>query len=174
LAAFVVEAATWAPSVHNTQPWGFTFGGAGLTVFADAGRQLPVADASGREMLISCGAALFNARLAVRSLGYVPKTQVLPDPAEPLLIARLSCAGHQPAADFEQQLFRQVTRRRTHRGGFDPLPLSGQLLALLTAGAARTAPHFASSLTQPTARCSRPRFSLPRRDSMPTPGTCRN
>ncbi len=136
-AAYIVQAAIWAPSVHNTQPWWFTFGDAGLTMFADAGRQLTVADASGREMLISCGAALFNARLAVRSLGYVPDTQVLPDPAEPLLIALVSCAGRQPAAEFEQQLFRQVTRRRTHRGGFDPLPLSAELLAVLAAGVAR-------------------------------------
>ncbi len=137
MAAYVAEAATWAPSVLNTQPWWFTFCTAGLTLFADADRQLAVTDASGREMVISCGAALFNARLAVRSLGYVPKAQVLPNPAEPLLIARLSCAGREPAADCEQHLFRQVTRRRTHRGGFDPLPLSGQLLAVLTAGAAK-------------------------------------
>jgi hypothetical protein len=136
-AEFVVEAATWAPSVHNTQPWLFSADGARITMFADAGRQLTVPDASGREMLISCGAALFNARLAVRLLGYLPETQVLPDPAQPLLIARLSWARPQPPTDYEQQLFRQVTRRRTHRGGFDPLPLSPEFLAVLAAGAAR-------------------------------------
>ena len=137
MAAFVAEAATWAPSVHNTQPWLFRADCAGITMFADAGRQLTVADPSGRELLISCGAALFNARLAVRLLGYRPETQVLPDPSQPLLTARLTWARRQAATDYERQLFRQVTRRRTHRGGFDPLPVSAQLLAALAAGAAR-------------------------------------
>ncbi len=134
---FVVETAIWAPSVHNTQPWLFTADAAGITMFADAGRQLAVADASGREMLISCGAALFNARLAVRARGYLPQTRLLPDPALPLLIARLSWAARQPVTDYELQLLRQVTRRRTHRGGFDPLPLSARLLAEITAAVAR-------------------------------------
>src|SRR5207344_892468 len=34
-------------------------------------------------------------------------------------------------------LFGQVLRRRTHRGGFDPLPLSPGLVAVLQAGAER-------------------------------------
>ena len=34
-------------------------------------------------MMISCGAALFTARLALRALGYIPETTVLPDPGQP-------------------------------------------------------------------------------------------
>ena len=37
-----------------------------------------MADPDGREMMISCGAALFNIRLALRSLGWIPQTRVLP------------------------------------------------------------------------------------------------
>ena len=80
----------WAPSVHNTQPWRFTAVGQQISLHADAGRQLMVADPDGREMMISCGAALFTARLALRSLGYIPETSVLPDPGQPLLVARVS------------------------------------------------------------------------------------
>jgi hypothetical protein len=80
IAAYVVAAAVWAPSVHNTQPWWFGAGGQEIGLYADAGRQLMVADPRGREMMISCGAALFTARLALRSLGYIPETSVLPDP----------------------------------------------------------------------------------------------
>jgi len=43
---------------------------------ADTGRQLLV-DPDGREMLISCGAALFGLRLAVRSLGHRPEVELL-------------------------------------------------------------------------------------------------
>jgi hypothetical protein len=38
-------------------------------------------------------------------------------------------------AEFERRLFSQVPRRRTHRGGFDPLPLSPELVAVLREGA---------------------------------------
>ena len=73
VAAYVVAAAVWAPSVHNTQPWWFSADGQEISLYADAGRLLRVADPRGREMMISCGAALFTARLALRSLGYIPR-----------------------------------------------------------------------------------------------------
>jgi hypothetical protein len=137
VAAFVVAAAVWAPSVHNTQPWWFRARGQQISLHADPGRQLLVADPAGREMMISCGAALFTARLALRSLGYIPDTRVLPDPARPLLVARLSWPRRADPAEYEQQLFRWVRQRRTHRGGFTPLPLAPELVAALQAGAER-------------------------------------
>jgi len=33
---------------------------------------------------------LFTAQLALRSLGYLPETKVLPDPGQPLLVARVN------------------------------------------------------------------------------------
>ena len=88
---YVVARAVWAPSVHNTQPWRFTAdGGPQVSLHADDSRRLAAADPDGREMMISCGAALFNIRLALRSLGYIPETHVLPDPALPTLVAQVS------------------------------------------------------------------------------------
>ena len=69
VARYVVGEAVWAPSVHNTQPWWFSADPAGLSLYADPARQLAAADRAGREMLISCGAALFTARLALRAAG---------------------------------------------------------------------------------------------------------
>lgn len=134
---YVVATAVWAPSVHNTQPWRFSANGPEISLHADPGRQLMVADPDGREMLISCGAALFTARLALRSLGYIPETSVLPDPGEPTLVARVSFRHRAPAAEYELRLLSQVRQRRTHRGGFDYTPLSPDLLAALREGAAR-------------------------------------
>jgi len=136
-AKFVVEAAVWAPSVHNTQPWWFRAGDNGLSLYADLGRQLMVADPAGREMLMSCGAALFTARLALRELGLVPTTAATHEAGDPSLVARLTWAAEAPPAAFERRLFRQVRTRRTHRGGFDPGPLAPDFLAVLQAGAER-------------------------------------
>jgi hypothetical protein len=128
VAAYVVDAAIWAPSVHNTQPWWFAARGAELALHADPRRQLGVADPAGREMLISCGAALFTAKLALRSLGFVAETRVLPDPADPSLVAHLRWRHRAPPSAYELALFRNVPLRRTHRGGFRPLPLPDGLL----------------------------------------------
>jgi hypothetical protein len=137
IAAYVVAAAVWAPSVHNTQPWWFSAGGRELSLHADAGRRLGVADPRGREMMISCGAALFTARLALRSLGYIPQTSVLPDPGQPLLVARVSWQRRAAAAEYEQRLYSQIRLRRTHRGGFDPAPIPPDLITMLQEGAKR-------------------------------------
>jgi hypothetical protein len=137
VAAHVVAAAVWAPSVHNTQPWWFRTHGQEISLYADASRQLRVADPGGREMMISCGAALFTARLALRCLGYIPGTRVLPDPAQPWLVARVSWQRRADPTEYEQRLFRWVRQRRTHRGGFAPLPLAPELLTALQAGAER-------------------------------------
>jgi hypothetical protein len=80
-------------------------------------------------MLISCGAALFGLRLAVRSLGYWPVTQLLPDPARLRLLARVSIGAAAPANGLERQMLDAVPHRHTHRGPFAPGPLPPGLLA---------------------------------------------
>ncbi|HEX8005125.1 MAG TPA: hypothetical protein VF482_01705, partial [Trebonia sp.] len=136
-ARYVATEAVWAPSVHNTQPWRLVADGQQISLYADADRELPVADPDGREMMISCGAALFNARLALRSLGYIPETRVLPDPGQPTLVAQVSWRQHAPVCEFERRLSSQVHLRRTHRGAFTPKPLPPGMLTALRGSAVR-------------------------------------
>jgi hypothetical protein len=137
IAGFAAAQAIWAPSVNNTQPWRFIVGEQQISLHADPARQLRMADPDGRELMISCGAALFTLRLALRSLGYVPETRVLPDRAAPLLVAEVGWHRRAAATEPEMRLASQVRRRRTHRGAFSPLPLPFGLLAVLREGAVR-------------------------------------
>ena len=109
--------ATLAPSVHNTQPWKFVLGGDGLEIHADWSRQLRALDPTGRQLLISCGCALFNARVTLAAAGYEPLVERFPDPARSALVARVSVRDTQTvwpsigALDAVIEL-RQTNRRR--------------------------------------------------------------
>jgi hypothetical protein len=123
---YLIGTAARAPSVHNTQPWRFYVSRYVIELYADPRRKLRV-DPVGREMLISCGAALFGLRLAVRSLGYLPEVELLPDP--PRLLARVRLGAEAPMTDAEWRMLRALPHRHTHRGPFDARPLPDGLLA---------------------------------------------
>jgi Putative TM nitroreductase len=63
---FLVQYAILAPSSHNTQPWLFKIRGDVLELYADRTRALPIVDPANRALTISCGAALFHLRIALR------------------------------------------------------------------------------------------------------------
>ncbi len=125
---FLIATATCAPSVQNTQPWRFRVRRHAIEVHADLGRRLRV-DPAGREMLISCGAALFGLRLGVRSLGFVPLVDLLPDPSRPGLVARVSLGAAEPATAAERLMLQALPHRHTHRGPFSGGALPAGLLA---------------------------------------------
>ncbi|MBW8482414.1 Acg family FMN-binding oxidoreductase [Actinomadura parmotrematis] len=130
-----VAAAVRAPSVHNTQPWSFAVRGDTVVLRADPDRRLGAADPAGREMMISCGAALYTLRLALRREGRAATVRALPDPSRPNLVAEVDARpGGGPGAE-ELALYEQIERRRTHRGGFRPGPGAVPLLPVLRTAA---------------------------------------
>lgn len=116
--------ATLAPSVHNTQPWRLVVGADSIELYADRSRQLHVLDPHGRQLLISCGCALFNIRVAMAAAGVGIRVERLPDPADPSLLARITLNSTvEPEHDLAV-LDDAVDERRTNRRRFfdDPVP----------------------------------------------------
>jgi nitroreductase len=126
-----VQAAVRAPSVHNTQPWTFVIEDGEIALRADPDRKLTISDPAGRELLVSCGAALFTVRLALRGLGYEPLTRVLPDPDRPSLVATVRLGERAEPDEHTRMLRAEIERRRTHRAGFTELPVPDRLIEAL-------------------------------------------
>jgi hypothetical protein len=124
---WLLATASRAPSIHNTQPWRFRVGEDEIELHADPDSRLRT-DRGGREMLISCGAALFGLRLAVRGLGYLPEVDLLPDESHPNLIARVTLGQAVAVTDREKRLLAAIPHRHTHRGAFDEGELPAGLL----------------------------------------------
>src|SRR4249920_2634841 len=82
-----------APSIHNTQPWRWRLDADGLALLADRSRHLAIADPDGHSLLVSCGAALHLAELALQAAGWQIRTTLLPDAADADLLARLTPTG---------------------------------------------------------------------------------
>ena len=127
----ILKAAGDAPSVLNTQPWQVAVAGSTVTLRADPSRRLRHNDPQGREMLISCGAFLFNARIAARRESLTAVVTVLPDPDDELLVAELLLEpGNDPSAD-ELELSVAIEHRVTSRTPFEDRPLSGDVLVVI-------------------------------------------
>jgi hypothetical protein len=74
-------------------------------------------------LLISCGAAVFNLRVAFAHLSLLPRPRLLPDPADPTLVATLEVEGRQRPDDlgrFYNALFARRTNRRPFQDRHPP------------------------------------------------------
>jgi nitroreductase len=140
-AAAMAEAARWAPSVHNSQPWRFALLPDGLAVRSDAQRGLPVLDPLGRLRTISCGAAVLNASVALAARGVTPRVRLLPDPNDPTLLATVVAGpprrpGRHDLADAAAVPVRR-THRRVHAAEQVPAVLLDELARAVAAERAR-------------------------------------
>lgn len=132
----IVQGATRAPSVHNTQPWSWQATTEGLQLFADPRRRLTATDPDGRNMVISCGAALHHAQAVAAATGWAAMVTRFPDPARADLLARLHLSPAPPAAGG-QELLEALQRRCTDRRRFTSWPVPDERLQQLAEVATR-------------------------------------
>ena len=125
----IVESAAAAPSIHNTQPWQFTVVADDLLeVRADPDRALWVSDPRARALYLSCGAALFNVKTAIRMTGFNPLIWPLPQPDfSPTVIAAVQAEPGRPPSFGERELYQAIWQRHTNRGPFTAEPISESL-----------------------------------------------
>jgi len=113
-----VELACHAPSLQNTQPWRWVVRGAGVDLFVDRERIVTSTDGSGREAVLSCGAALDHLRVAMAAVGWEIHIDAFPNPNN---------LDHMASADFTPMAYvgrarrdraDAITVRRTDRRPF--------------------------------------------------------
>lgn len=120
----LVARARFAPSPRNTQPWRWSVRGddardavteVELTRVGD--RWLSAGDPAGRELAISCGAALLTLRVAAAEALLDTEVDVLPEPQRPDLLARVRFVVGAVDAAFSG-LDAAIPVRHTWRRGF--------------------------------------------------------
>jgi len=142
----VLSAAMAAPSPPNSQPWRFHCTTATIELHADTRRAVSATDPEHRELMLACGAALLNLRLAIRALGVHPAVQLLPDPHRPDLLAIIRPQGHTVVRPDDRELAAAILRRHTDHGPFHPMVVPASVVTGLRI-AARTEQAWLPTLT---------------------------
>ena len=133
---FCIGYAVLAHSTYNNQPWYFGVDENTISVFCDRRYALPLNDPDDRQMLMSCAGALYHLRLALRYFGMEEHTQLLPNPNDDDLIARVQITDtpYTPSEE-EKDLFFAITKRTNNRGVFKKNKVPADKLEILRAAA---------------------------------------
>ncbi len=115
---FLLNYAVLAPSLHNTQPWSFRVLDDEVEIYADSSRAMKVLDPSHRQLVMSCGSALLNLRMAAKHYRHQPIVHTFPDQDKMNLVARVRIVLPGEVTLDEHRLFMAIKKRRTYRGEF--------------------------------------------------------
>ena len=110
-----VQLACRAPSVHNSQPWRWVAEDGVLRLFVDRRRTVPGTDRSGRQALISCGAALDHLRVAMLAAGWHAETERFPNPNDPDHLASIEFSSVDYVTGSQRDRAKAILQRRTDR-----------------------------------------------------------
>ncbi len=134
---FAVRCAVMAPSSHNSQPWQFKILDDSLMLILDRRRALPVVDPYDREMIISCGAALFNIRVALAYAGKHSQIDVHPDSVDDDLLVRIILKSDESIGHDNSiaSLYASIAKRMTNRSAYFADPVAPEVIAELAEAA---------------------------------------
>jgi hypothetical protein len=110
-----VELACRAPSIHNSQPWRWVASSTGVDLFADPNRILRSHDSSGREAILSCGAALDHFRVAMAAAGWNTNIEQFPNPNKLDHLASIDFTPLNYVTETWREGADAILRRRTDR-----------------------------------------------------------
>ena len=144
------EAVDRAPSIFNQRPWELELTADDRVDLYSVPNDVLAGAGLLREAVISCGAALYNLRLAIRVAGRRPSIWLLPGldqesglldavTGERTLLASVEVMPSRavPPSSAEQELFEALWLRRTDRGPFRYLPVPPPILVEMEIAAAR-------------------------------------
>ncbi len=116
LIPLVIDRANLAPSSHGTAPWIFKVEPSVAVVSPDLSRQLPISDPTGRQMYLSLGTAVANAKITANYYGFRVHEEIVNDHKLKVVVKRLKFSkGYKSTAD-DQKLFTAIAARVTNRG----------------------------------------------------------
>lgn len=133
----LIAQAVLAPSSHNTQPWVFHVHANMIELLADRTRALPVNDPDDRELVISCGCALFNLRVAVAAARFEPRVTLEPEDGDRDWLARVELVDGGQIDESQAALSHGIAARRTYRKPFAPRDVAPDAVAALVEAAAQ-------------------------------------
>ncbi len=116
--ATILELACRAPSLHNSQPWQWIFEGGILHLFADHSRVGHHTDITGREVILSCGAALHHLQAAAAAAGWPVTVHREPDVHDHNHLASIAFHHSPSVSAHAHALGEAISRRRTDRLAF--------------------------------------------------------
>jgi hypothetical protein len=90
-----------------------------------------VVDPEDRELIMSCGCALYHLRSALRHFGCLGEVEILPKSGDHDLLARVWLGDQAESSVEESLIFCAIPKRRTNRQPFSDDPLPEALLAAL-------------------------------------------
>lgn len=125
-----------APSIHNVQPWEWRVGDRTIQLYSDTRRRLVHTDPDGRDLMVSCGAALNHCVIALGALGWQSKVHRFPNPGDPTHLATIEVHRY-GASEVDIALAAAIPKRRTDRRFYSGWPVSHGDIALMGARAAR-------------------------------------
>ena len=136
----ILSLAGRAPSIHNSQPWLWRVHGERVYLFGDPTRRLEATDPEGRNLVLSCGAALHHLQVVADALGRTARVRRMPDPGNPWHLATVTISSS-PVGPGTDLTLDTVRRRRTDRRRFTSWPVPDGRLNRLAAEATLWGAH---------------------------------